>query len=359
MKKKRIQIFAFGGNEVAPMGLHDKHGHAVAATIPMQWQRTNKTSKIIAGIIKKNPDDLYIITHGNGPQVGNILLRAEHSLDILPPLPLDVCVADSQGAMGYMIAQLLASELAIYNIKKDVASIITQVVIHKDDPDFRNPSKFIGPSFTQDEALDRRENKGWYVKMYRKDDTGKEIWRRVVPSPEPVNIIETDFIISSMEKAIVVAVGGGGIPVFEVDPDRSGVYHCDYGIKFKHKKKVKLVSGIECVVDKDLASALLGKLIIEHYKKKKEKVDVFLSIFTSEDGAKLNYQKKDQKDLRHMTVKEAEEYHKQGYFPAGSMGPKIKAIINFLKAGGKRAYISLTDKYQETLEGKAGTTVSL
>jgi len=145
MEKRSIRIFAFGGNEVAPVGLKDEKGRPIIPDIPMQWQRTAETCKKIANIIEKRPNYSYVITHGNGPQVGNVLLRAEYSRKILPPLPLDVCGADTQGAMGYMIGQLLYNELASRGIKKEVVAVVTQVVVDKNDPDFQNPSKFIGP----------------------------------------------------------------------------------------------------------------------------------------------------------------------------------------------------------------------
>lgn len=358
MGRKRIRIFAFGGNEVAPVELKDEKGHPVVPDIPMQWQRTNETCKQIANIIKKYPDDLYIITHGNGPQVGNILLRAEYSRKILPPLPLDVCGADSQGAMGYMIGQLLSNELKTKGINKIVVSIVTQVVVRKDDPDFQNPTKFIGPPYTKEEAFERKEKNGWKVKLYKKDETGNEMWRRVVPSPEPIDIVEIELIESALEKnAIPITVGGGGIPVVEVHPDERGIYDCNYGIKFQNGKDIKIYSGVEAVIDKDLASALLGSMLIKRYKERGEDVEVTLTIFTAEDGAKLNYQKPDQQDLRLISLEEAKKYYEEGHFPPGSMGPKIKAIINFLENGGEKAYISLTTKYEETLKGEAGTTI--
>lgn len=355
---KRIRIFALGGNEVSPIDIKDEDGNPIRADIPIQWQRTADTCKEIANIIEEFPEDSFIITHGNGPQVGNILLRAEHSLDILPPLPLDVCGADSQGAIGYMIGQLLNNELRTRNIKRSVDTVVTQVVVDKNDSNFQEPTKFIGPAFTKEEVLERKEKAGWIVKLYKKDSQGNEIWRRVVPSPKPIDVVEIDLVQSALKKGIIpITVGGGGIPVVEVEADRNGIYKCNYDINFQSEKKLKIFTGVEAVIDKDLASALLGVLLIQRYKRYGERVEVMLTIFTAEDGAKLNYQKPDQRDLRIVTLNEIKEYYDAGHFPSGSMGPKIKAIINFIEGGGERAYISLTKKYKQTIEGKAGTTV--
>ncbi|MDO8805693.1 MAG: carbamate kinase [Elusimicrobiota bacterium] len=362
---KKLRIFAFGGNEVSPVGLKDKNGKAINPDIAMQWQRTADTGKLVADIFEKHPEDLYVMTHGNGPQVGNVLMRAEMCRPALPPLPLDVCVADTQGAMAFMLAQL-NNELNIRGIDNIVAGIVTQVVVDKDDPDFKSPSKYIGPSYSKDESLERIKD-GWVMKLYKKDDKGAEIWRRVVPSPVPVDIVEIDAIEAMLEKGIVpITVGGGGIPVREVVPElRDGkeIYTCNYGVKFSKPasgaKPLKMYTGVEAVIDKDLASALLGCMLMKRAKARGEEIEVSLTIFTGEDGAKLNYQKPDEKSLRVIKVSELEAIYNQvpPPFPAGSMGPKIKAVIEFVKGGGSVAYISKTDLFEETLAGKAGTTV--
>ena len=355
---KQIRIFAFGGNEVSPVGLTDENGKPIIPDIAMQWKRTAETCKNISQIIEAFPNDSYVLTHGNGPQVGNVLLRSEYSRPILPPIPLDVCGSDTQGSMGYMIAQILGNELRAKRISKPVVGIVTQVVVDKDDPGFKNPTKFIGPSYTKEEAMERAQKDGWAVKLYKKDEKGNEIWRKVVPSPEPLDIVEFDLIESAIEQGMIpITVGGGGIPVIKVEPGEDGTFKCNYGITYKDGKDAAIYSGVEAVIDKDLASALLGAMLIKRAKEKGEDVDVTLTIFTGEDGAKLNYQKPNQVDLRHLTLEEAKKYYNEGHFPPGSMGPKILAIIKFLEAGGKRAYISLTSKYLETLEGKAGTTI--
>ncbi len=363
---KKIRIFAFGGNEVSPVGLKDAAGKTLNPDIAMQWQRTAVTGKLVADIFEKHPKDLYVMTHGNGPQVGNVLMRAELCRESLPPLPLDVCVADTQGAMAFMLAQL-NNELNVRGIDNIVAGIVTQVVVNKDDPDFKNPSKYIGPSYSREEADARVKQDGWAMKLYKKDAHGSEIWRRVVPSPVPTDIVEIEAIEAMLEKGIVpVTVGGGGIPVREVEPVIKGgreTYICNYGVEFSKPaggaKPLKMYTGVEAVIDKDLASALLGNMLLKRARARGEKVEVSLTIFTGEDGAKLNYQKPDQRDLRVIKVSELEAIYNQvpPPFPAGSMGPKIKAAIEFVKNGGSVAYISKTDLFEETLAGKAGTTI--
>ncbi|MGC8867073.1 MAG: carbamate kinase [Elusimicrobiales bacterium] len=365
--KKTIRIFALGGNEVSPVGLKDKDGKPLNPDIPMQWRRTAKTLKNIADIFEKHPQDYYVITHGNGPQVGNVLLSSEYTRKFLFPIPLDVCVADTQGSMAYMIAQL-NNELNIRGIDNIVSGIVTQVVVDPNDPDFKNPSKYIGPSYTRQEAQERMEKDGWVMKVYKRDESGNEMWRRVVPSPKPIDIVEIDTIEALIEKGIIpITVGGGGIPVKEVVPeikDGFEIYRCSYGIEYKRpykadQKFLKMYSGVEAVIDKDLASALLGSLLIKRAKARGQHLDVMLTIFTGEDGIKIDYQKPTQKDIRVIRVSELEEIYNSmpDQFPAGSMGPKIKACIEFMKNGGTKAFITKTELFEQTLEGKAGTTI--
>ncbi|MEF3279809.1 MAG: carbamate kinase [Elusimicrobiota bacterium] len=365
--KKTIRIFAFGGNEVSPVGLKDSTGKTVNPDIPMQWRRTAQTVKNVADIFEKHPEDYYVLTHGNGPQVGNVLLRSEYARNFLFPLPLDVCVADTQGAMAYMIAQL-NNELNIRGIDNIVSGIVTQIVVSADDPDFKNPSKYIGPSYSREEAEERMIKEGWIMKLYKKDENGNEIWRRVVPSPKPQDIVEIDAIEAMIEKRIIpITVGGGGIPVREVKPeikDGFEVYLCNYGVEYKRpykkgEKPLKMYSGVEAVVDKDLASALLGTMLYKRAKARGEDIDVTLTIFTGEDGIKINYQKPDQKDIRNIKLSDLEKMYETmpEQFPAGSMGPKVKACIEFMKNGGTRAYITRTELFEETLKGNAGTTI--
>ncbi len=355
--KKVLRIFAFGGNEVSPTGNTDpKTGKAIVPDIPMQWQKTADTVRLVADILEKHPEDLFVLTHGNGPQVGNILLRSEHSRAILHPIPLDICGADTQGAMAYMMGQL-NSELAVRGIDKKAAGIVTQVVVNKDDAGFKDPTKYVGPAYTREEAMERKEKNGWDVKCYKKNDKGEEVWRKVVPSPDPIDIVEIDAVEAVLSAGMVpITVGGGGVPVVEVE-DKNDEYTTNYGSTFKGKSGAKVYRGVEAVIDKDLASALLGTMLLKRARAKGQDLDVSLTIFTGEDGAKLNYQKPDQVDLRKLTVKEAQDLYDKGNFPAGSMGPKIKAAIEFVKNGGSVAYISKTELFEETLKGKAGTTI--
>ncbi|NLO90951.1 MAG: carbamate kinase [Elusimicrobia bacterium] len=366
--KHNIRIFAFGGNEVAPVGITDpKTGKAINADIPMQWRKTAETTKLVADILQAHPKDKFVLTHGNGPQVGNILLRAEYARSIMHPLPLDICGADSQGAMAYMLAQL-SNELQSRGIDKKTCGLVTQVVVDKNDPDFKSPSKYIGPSYSKQEAQERREKDGWAVKLYKKDDKGNEIWRRVVPSPVPFDIVEIDAVEAALSAGMVpITVGGGGIPVMMVPPkvkDGQEIYECNHGVKFSRKhvsgqEPLKIYTGVEAVIDKDLASALLGNMLMARARLRGEQAEVSLTIFTGEDGAKLNYQKPNQVDLRKLRLSEAEAIFNQTPcpFPAGSMGPKIKAAIEFIKGGGSVAYISKTELFEKTLKGEAGTTI--
>ncbi len=362
--KKLLRIFALGGNEVAPTGIVDpKTGKTINPDIPAQWLRAAKTCNLLSEIIKKRQDDYYIVTHGNGPQVGNILLRSEYSLPILPPIPLDVIVADTQGAMGFMLAHI-TNALRIRGIKKNLATIVTQVVVDPDDPDFKDPSKFIGPSITREQASEK-ERQGQIFKLYKKNEQGDELWRRVVGSPRPLHIVEIDIIEANLKAGVIpVAVGGGGIPVSPIKPiieNGEEIYKCRHEIIFKrpHQSETPatVYSGVDAVIDKDLASSLLGTMLINRAAKRGEDLEAEFTIFTDVDGAKLNFGKSNQKDLRFMTAEKAQKLYDEGVFPAGSMGPKVKAAIEFVKGGGKKAYITTVELFHETLAENAGTTI--
>ncbi len=365
--KKKLKIFALGGNEVSPAGRIDhKTGRLLMPDIPEQWKRTSETCALLAKIIKENPDDYYILTHGNGPQVGNMLLMVEHAGHGENILPLDICDADTQGSMGYMLSQL-TNALKIEGINRIAAETISRVVVDPADPAFQEPSKFIGPSYTREDAFKQKDRNGHNVKFYKINGNGEELWRWVVPSPEPLDIVEIDLIETNMKAGIIpIAVGGGGIPVKRIVPRIENgyeVYESNFDIVYKRKysKKnipVSLYSGVEAVIDKDLASALLGRLLMQRSKNDGIDLDAELVIFTDVDGAKLNYQKPDQTDLRKLTVGETQKLLNQGYFPPGSMGPKIKAAINFINGGGQRVLITKGDLYNETLMGRGGTVIT-
>ncbi len=364
---KRLKILALGGNEVSPSGTVDLiTGKLIVPDISEQWRKTAETCELLANLIEENIDDLFILTHGNGPQVGNVLLRSEYAQPILHHLPLDVCDADTQGAMGYMLAQL-TNALSIRGKNRTVAETITRVVIDKNDPGFLNPSKFIGPSYSKKDAEERQHQDGRVLKFYKKDENGEELWRWVVPSPIPVDIVEIDLIENNLFSGIIpIVVGGGGIPVIQVMPEiinNEEIYECNYNIMYKRKFEPEvppaiIYSGVEAVIDKDLASGLLGTMLINRAKKRDESIEAELMIFTDVDGAKLNYQKPNQTDLRHLNLGEAIDLYEKNVFPAGSMGPKIKAAIDFIRGGGKKVYITKVDLTQKTFEGKAGTTIN-
>lgn len=365
--KKKLKIFALGGNEVSPTGRIDHStGKLLMPDIAEQWKRTAETCSLLAKIIKENPDDYYILTHGNGPQVGNMLLMMEQTGRGKNIFPLDVCDAETQGSMGYMLSQL-TNALKIEGINRIAAETISRVVVDREDSAFSNPSKFIGPSYTKEDALKQQEINGHKVKFYKINGNGEELWRWVVPSPEPLDIVEIDLIENNMKAGIIpIAVGGGGIPVTQISPiieDGYEFYKSNFDIIFQRKfsdknKHVTLYSGVEAVVDKDLASGLLGTLLIERAKRKNMLLDAELIIFTDVDGAKLNYQKPDQQDLPHLTLRKVKKLYKAGNFPEGSMGPKVKAAINFIEGGGKRVLITKAGLYYETLKGTAGTTIT-
>jgi carbamate kinase len=274
-----------------------------------------------------------------------------------------VIVAITQGGMGIMLSHI-SNALRVLGINKPHATILTQVVIDPEDPAFRDPSKFIGPAYTREEAFNRKRE-GQTFKLYKFNERGEELWRRVVGSPKPVDIVEIEVIEASLKAGIIlVAVGGGGIPVRSVKPrivNGEEIYVCRYEITFNRpfRKETSAVvySGVDAVIDKDLASSLLGTILIRRAAERGEDLAADLTIFTNVDGAKLNFGEPNQKDLRLLTVDEAKKLFDEGYFPAGSMGPKIQAAINFIRGGGKKAYITAVASYRETLAGKAGTTI--
>lgn len=297
---KKTAVVAFGGNAIT-------RGNETG-TIIQQEKHTYNTCIHLLKLIEN--DFNIVITHGNGPQVGNIMLRndAGYNAYKIPKMPLDICVADSQGGIGYMIERQLKNILAENKIRKNVVSIITQVLVDIDDPAFKEPTKPIGAFYLKEEAdLLTKSN----PTLVFKEDPGKRGWRRVVPSPKPKEIINKKVIRDLSRKGnIVIAAGGGGIPVY--------------------RDKNKILHGVEAVIDKDLASSLLSVEI---------SADAFF-ILTDVPKVFLNYKKANQQELNKITVAEAEEYYRQGHFAKGSMGPKILAAIDFVKSGGKETIIT-------------------
>ena len=305
-------VIALGGNAIKRA---EEEG-----TAEQQLRNVKITCKHILEIIKRGYR--VVITHGNGPQVGNLLIQQEEASKLVPPQPLDILGAMTQGQIGYMLQQTLINYLREEKLNIPVATIITQVLVDKDDPDFNNPSKPVGPFYTRKEAEKLIEEKGYIIKKVK---PGRKAYRRVVPSPDPIGIIEKDVIKMLVDAGfIVIASGGGGIPVI----DQNGQ-----------------LRGVEAVIDKDLAGERLAEIV---------DADIFL-ILTDVEKVKLNFRKPNEKDLDKLTIAEAEKYLEEGHFLPGSMEPKVKACIRFLKAGGEKAIITSLDKAVEALEGKTGT----
>ena len=312
-KTNRIAVVALGGNAISSPDEDD--------TIANQFSHTRKSMGAIIELIREGFN--LVITHGNGPQVGNALLRVELSYPNAPMLPLGILVADTEGGMGYMIEQSLQNALQQNGITRQVVTIVSQVLVDKDDPSLTNPTKFVGQFYPEDEAKRRAVHYGWEVK-----DAGKNGWRRVVGSPYPTRVVNREAIKHLIDQGtIVIAAGGGGIPVY-YEPDGS-------------------LEGVDAVIDKDRASAVLGANIGAE----------MLIMLTDTDYVYLNYGKEDQKALDIMTVSQAKGYLAEGHFPAGSMGPKIEAAVNFMEKGGKKVVIASLDQVLEALKEKAGTCI--
>ncbi len=306
-------MITLGGNAILPA--------RGTGTFEEQLSITRATMEPIARLVKEGVK--VVLSHGNGPVVGNILIRNEAVRDQIPPMPLDVCGADSQGGIGYMMQQALQNELHRIKLDRTVVTMVTQVVVDERDPAFRRPTKPIGPFYTEERARTLALEKGWTVV----EDAGRG-YRRVVPSPRPLEIVEIDAIRNLVEDgAIVIAAGGGGIPVSR---QWDGTLH-----------------GIEAVIDKDLASSLLARVLGMEA----------LVIVTGVDRVSIRFGKPDQRDLSAATASELERFLGEGHFPPGSMGPKIQAAIEFVRGGGCSVSITSPEKIREALEGRAGTRV--
>ncbi len=307
-----LDIIALGGNAILPIGK--------AGTIEEQVSITRTAMLEIEGLVSDGRR--VVLTHGNGPIVGNIVVRNEAMKESIPPMPLDVCGADSQGGVGYMIQQTLRNVLEEHGNDNDVVSIITQVLVDGNDPAFQKPVKPIGPYYSEAEASQLRVDRGWDIVADKKSG-----YRRGVPSPYPIKILEIEVIKSLIrDGTIVITVGGGGIPVVRVG---------------NHYR------GIEAVIDKDLASSLLAR----HLDAQR------LIIITDVDAVYVDYGKPAQKPLRLVSLEEIKSYHADGQFPAGSMGSKIQAAIEFLEYGGESAIISQPRDLLAAVRGETGTTI--
>ncbi len=310
---KKLAVIAIGGNSLIRDSRH--------MTVLDQYRAAGETARHIAAVVAAGWR--VVVTHGNGPQVGFILLRSELAKDVLHQVPLESCVADTQGAIGYQIQQSLENELRRRRMPRPVATVVTQVIVDARDPAFRKPTKPIGPFYSEADARVHAERDGWAVK----EDAGRG-WRRVVPSPKPRTIVEEPVIRELLRRGIiVVAVGGGGIPVVQ--------------------RKGGLLQGVPAVIDKDAASALLAANL---------NADV-LVISTGVDKVAINFGKPDQRDLDRVTVREARRYLREGHFAEGSMKPKIEAALAFLKRGGRRVIITQPHLLEAALAGKTGTHI--
>lgn len=316
MTKRKIAVVAIGGNSLIKDKVHQ--------TVEDQYQAAKETTYHIADMIEQGWD--VAIGHGNGPQVGFVLRRSEIAAKTegMHEVPLDVCGADTQGAIGYALQQNLQNELYQRGIKKKVVTVITQVLVDNEDPAFKNPTKPIGGFMDEEEARRREKEQGWTIV----EDAGRG-WRRVVASPLPEEIVELETVQTLLNAGIItVTVGGGGIPV--VDPG-DGNYR-----------------GIAAVIDKDYASSLLAQ---------KVNADLFV-ISTAVEKVALNFGKPDEKWLDKMSMAEAKQYLAEGtHFAKGSMAPKIQAIIWFLENGGKQALVTNPENIGRALKGETGTWI--
>lgn len=302
-----------GGNAITTPDKED--------TIANQFANTRQSLHGIVELIREGYK--LVITHGNGPQVGNALLRIELARGKAPILPLGVLVADTEGGMGYMIEQSLQNRLRAEKIDRPVVTLITQMKVAENDAAVNNPTKFIGQFYTEAEAKDFQQSRGWTMKK----DTDRG-WRRVVPSPTPISVVEGAILKKLVnDGTIVIAGGGGGIPVYI---DKNGN-----------------LEGMDAVIDKDLASAVIGNDI---------DADI-LSILTSVDKVAINFHKPNQKLIDKMSVSEAKQHLADGQFPPGSMGPKIRAAIQFIENGGKLVTICDVKDAQNAIKGNAGTRI--
>jgi len=303
----KLAVVALGGNAL----LRDNQ----AGTIDEQEQNTTDTLENLVFLINQGYD--LVITHGNGPQVGNILMRNDAGEQIyqIPQMPIDICVADSQGGIGYMIERMMRNVLIKHNIRKEIVTLVTAVVVEEQDPAFQEPTKRIGKIYSDDQAAKLTREKGWVFKEEIKTAGG---WRRVVPSPVPVQIINENVIKTLARQGVItIAVGGGGIPVY-----------------FDQEGKVRAA---EAVIDKDLASSLLAGRI---------GADEFF-ILTDVSFIYKNYKKPDQEVLEFLNYADAKKYLCEGEFSEGSMAPKIRACLQFLEHGGKKAIITEAFKLED------------
>jgi carbamate kinase len=314
MERNKTAVIALGGNAITIPDMED--------TIANQFANTRRSLDGIVELARRGYH--LVVTHGNGPQVGNALLRTELARGKAPDLPLGVLVADTEGGMGYMIEQSLQNRLAVEKIDRQVITIITQMEVDLNDPAIKNPTKYIGQFYDDEKAMRYQRKLGWQMKK----DANRG-WRRVVPSPKPIKAIPSDMIRQLVESGvIVIAAGGGGIPVYS---NGQGGWE-----------------GIDAVIDKDYASAVIADEIGAG----------ILSILTSVDKVSLNYGTDQQYDLDEVTLSEMKQDRDEGHFPSGSMGPKVDAAIKFMELGGQMVTITSFTHACTAITGEAGTKIT-
>ena len=306
-------VIAIGGNAT--------HPEDIAGTSAEQVEVAQRTAVSLLPLLENVPE--LVVTHGNGPVVGKIMMRQMLTMDRIPPMSMDICVAHSQGGIGYLLMQAMENALRSAGNPRHVAALLTQVEVDADDPAFLNPTKFVGPFFSEDEARRIGEELGWLMR----EDSGRG-WRHVVPSPAPKHICDVSLVDHLVKGGtVVIAGGGGGVPVM--------------------RQEGGLRSGLAAVIDKDLTSAKIGNVLgIED-----------MMILTAVDRVAINYGKPDQRELAEVTIEELKAHHADGQFPRGSMGPKIDAAIRFIEGGGKRVIIGHLDNAMAALRGETGTHI--
>src|SRR5438477_1990705 len=311
--ERKLAVVACGGN--ALLRPEDR------GTQEEQIARSRQAARWLAEIVRHGYK--LIVVHGNGPQVGNILVQNEEASTKIPPQTLDVCVAQTEGSMGFLLQQAIRNRLETIGHPAEVATVLTEVEVDINDPAFRKPTKPIGPFFTRYRAEALERDLGWTMR----EDAGRG-WRHVVASPRPLRILNVKTIVHMLEGAdVVIAAGGGGIPVVR---GRDGQWR-----------------GIEAVIDKDYASALLACEL---------KADLFI-VLTGVAKVAIDFGKPTQRDVDQMSVAEAEKHLAAGQFPAGSMGPKIEAAVQFVRASGKQVLITDVEHLREAIEGRDGTLI--
>lgn len=311
--RRKIALIAFGGNAILPSkqrGLQSE-----------QEKNSQKAAQLMIHVVKKGYD--LILVHGNGPQVGNLLIQMEEAINKIPPFSLEVCDAMTEGSMGYMLEKALTNELRKNSLDIEVATLVTQVIVDKNDPAFENPTKPVGPFYSQYRAKMLMREKKWSMV----EDAGRG-YRKVVPSPKPIDIVPKHVLNDLVHSGkIVIAAGGGGIPVII---NSRGLFQ-----------------GVEAVIDKDYAASLIAREV---------KADLFI-ILTEVPRVCLNFGKPNEEPISIMTVAEAKKYNKQGHFPPGSMKPKINAAIEYTQAGGKEVIITSAAHLKAALLNRSGTKI--